>query len=132
MLRLPYFNPIRHLIVDPMHCLFLGIARWIIKRLWIDGSKITKTDLELMEKRAKEIKLPADMERIPYKILTGEEFSGFTADQWKSFILIYATSLMWDLLVISDRKILANFVRACSLLTYQIIDHNMLSQAHDR
>jgi hypothetical protein len=27
MLRLPYFNPIRHLIVDPMHCLFLGIAR---------------------------------------------------------------------------------------------------------
>jgi len=41
MLRLPYFNPIRHLIVDPMHCLFLGIARWIIKRLWIDGVKIT-------------------------------------------------------------------------------------------
>src|SRR6266513_2202784 len=63
MLRLPYFNPIRHLIVDPMHCLFLGIARWIIKRLWIDGGKITKTDLELMEKRAKEIKLPADMGR---------------------------------------------------------------------
>jgi hypothetical protein len=36
MLRLPYFNPIRHLIVDPMHCLFLGIAHWIIKRLWIE------------------------------------------------------------------------------------------------
>ena len=81
MLRLPYFNPIRHLIVDPMHCLFLGIARWIIKRLWIDGGKITKTDLKLMEKRAKEIKLPADMGRIPYKISTGEGFSGFTADQ---------------------------------------------------
>ena len=26
MLRLPYFNPIRHLVVDPMHCLFLGIS----------------------------------------------------------------------------------------------------------
>ena len=26
LLRLPYFNPIRHLVVDPMHCLFLGIA----------------------------------------------------------------------------------------------------------
>src|SRR6266480_3594473 len=75
MLRLPYFNPIRHLIVDPMHCLFLGIARWIIKRLWIDGGKITKTDLELMEKRAKEIKLPADMGRIQYKISIGEGFS---------------------------------------------------------
>ena len=26
MLRLPYFNPIRHLVIDLMHCLFLGIA----------------------------------------------------------------------------------------------------------
>src|SRR6266496_122623 len=33
MLRLPYFNPIRHLIVDPMHCLFLGIAKWIVKKV---------------------------------------------------------------------------------------------------
>src|SRR5256884_8596997 len=85
-----------------------------------------------MKKRAKEFKLPADMGRISYKISTGERFSGFTADQWKSFILIYATPLMWDLLVTSDQKILANFVRACSLLTCQIIDNNMLSQAHDR
>ena len=60
----------------------------------IDGGKITKSDLELMEKRAKEIKLPADMGRIPYKISIGKGFSGFTADQWKSFILIYATPLI--------------------------------------
>ena len=132
MLRLPYFNPIRHLIVDPMHCLFLGIAHWIVKRLWIESGKITKSDLELMESRAKKIKLPADMGRIPDKIVTGEGFSGFTADQWKSFILIYAIPLMWDLLDASDRKILSNFVKACSLLTCRIIDSNMLSEAHNR
>ena len=45
MLRLPYFNPIRHLVVDPMHCLFLGIAHWIVKRLWVDGGKITNNSL---------------------------------------------------------------------------------------
>ena len=50
LLRLPYFNPIRHLIIDPMHCLFLRIANWIIKKLWIDGNKITKHNLEKMEK----------------------------------------------------------------------------------
>lgn len=132
MLRLPYFNPIRHLIVDPMHCLFLGIAKWIVKKLWIDGGKLSKSDLKLMENRAKQIKLPADMGRIPYKISTGDGFSGFTADQWKSFILIYAIPLMWDLLVTSDRNILANFVKACSLLTCRIINIDMLSQAHDR
>ena len=81
MLRLPYHNPIRYLIVDLMHCLFLGIAYWIIKRLWIDHGKLTKSHLETMESRAKSIKVPADLGRIPFKILNGEGFSGFTADQ---------------------------------------------------
>ena len=132
MLRLPYFNPIRHLIVDPMHCLFLGIAKWIVKKLWIDGGKLFKFDLKLMENRAKQIKLPADMGRIPYKISTGNRFSSFTADQWKSFIFIYTIPLMWDLLVISDQNILANFVKVCSLLTCRIINIDMLNQVHDR
>jgi hypothetical protein len=39
---------------------------------------------------------------------------------------------MWDLLSRSDREILANFVRACTLLIYRIIDNNMLNEAHDR
>jgi len=61
MLRLPYHDPIRHLVVDPMHNLFLGIAQRIIKKLWIEGNKISKTDLEIMERRAKGIKIPADL-----------------------------------------------------------------------
>src|SRR5881397_2563591 len=116
MLRLPYFNPIRHLIVDPMHCLFLGIAKWIVKKLWIDGGKLSKSDLKLMENRAKQIKLPADMGRIPYKILTGTDFSALQ----RSMEVVYSylcDSIDVDLLVTSDRNILANFVKACSLLT---------------
>ena len=56
MLRLPYFNPIRHLVVDPMHCLFLGIAHWIVKKLQIDGYKLKKSDLKKMEEWVKNIK----------------------------------------------------------------------------
>src|ERR1051326_6862124 len=77
MLRLPYFNPIRHLIVNPMHCLFFGIAKWIVKRLWIDGGKLFKSDLKLMENWAKQIKFPVDVGRIPYKISIRDKFSGF-------------------------------------------------------
>ncbi|EXX76589.1 hypothetical protein RirG_031800 [Rhizophagus irregularis DAOM 197198w] len=69
-----------------------------------------------MEKRAKKIQVLVDLGRIPSKIATGEGFSGYTADQWRSFIMIYATPIMWDLLDEADRKILANFVRACTLL----------------
>ena len=31
--RLPYFNPTQFLIIDSMHCLFLGIAKWVVTRL---------------------------------------------------------------------------------------------------
>jgi hypothetical protein len=132
LLRLPYFNPIRFLVVDPMHNLFLGIAHWIVKRLWVDCGKLTKSHLKLMEMRAKKIQIPADLGRIPYKIATGEGFLGYTADQWKSFIMIYAIPIMWDLLDEADRKILANFVRACTLLICRIIDNNALNEAHHR
>ncbi|GBB92518.1 hypothetical protein RclHR1_20190005 [Rhizophagus clarus] len=45
----------------PMHNLFLGIASWIVKHLWIDRGKISKDDLKIMEKRAEAIKPLADM-----------------------------------------------------------------------
>ena len=64
-----------------MHCLFLEIAYWIMKKLWIDGGKINRHDLELMERQAKAIKVPADLGRILYKIATEKGFSRFMADQ---------------------------------------------------
>ena len=85
-----------------------------------------------MGKRAKTITLPANIGRLPNKIATGEGFSGFTADQWKTFILIYAIPLMWNLLAKPDQKILGNFVRACSLLVGRIINYNALNEAHER
>ena len=39
---------------------------------------------------------------------------------------------MWDLLSASDRQILANFVRACTLLIYRVIDNSMLNEANAR
>src|SRR5256884_2047780 len=41
--RLPYFDPTQFLIVDSMHCLFLGIAKWIITRLWIEENQDRKS-----------------------------------------------------------------------------------------
>ncbi|GET50735.1 uncharacterized protein LOC107327733 [Rhizophagus irregularis DAOM 181602=DAOM 197198] len=59
LLRLSYFDPIRFITVDPMHCLFLGIAKWIMD----------------------EFQIPSDLGRIPGKIHSGEGFTNFTADQ---------------------------------------------------
>ena len=56
-----------------------------------------------MEDQAKKMQVPVDIGRIPYKIATEEGFSRFMADQWKTFILVYATSVTWDLLRENDR-----------------------------
>src|SRR5438045_4515225 len=85
-----------------------------------------------MQNRAKLIKVPADISRIPYKIDTGEGFSGFTADQWKTFILMYATTITWDLLQESNRTILANFVHACNILVCRTVSKVGLEEAHGR
>ncbi|CAG8779794.1 13329_t:CDS:2, partial [Ambispora leptoticha] len=89
LLRLPYFNPIQFLAIDPMHCLFLDIAKWIV---------------------------PSDIGQIPRKVDCGEGFANFTADEWKIFILIYATPCLWDYLSALDQRILTNFVRICTIL----------------
>ena len=81
LLRLPYFDPIRFIIVDPMHCLFLGIAKWIVKRIWVDEGLLTPADLNKIQTKMNEFRVPSDLGRIPGKINCGEGFSNFTADQ---------------------------------------------------
>ncbi|PKY59954.1 hypothetical protein RhiirA4_483128 [Rhizophagus irregularis] len=39
-----------------------------------------------------QFKIPADLGRIPKNIERGEGFSNYTADQWRIFFMIYATT----------------------------------------
>src|SRR6266498_6108688 len=80
LLRLQYFDLIRFIIIDLMHCLFLGIARWIVKRIWIEESILTPKTLKKIQKKMDEFQVPADLGRIPRKVDIGEYFSNFTAD----------------------------------------------------
>ncbi|PKC55131.1 hypothetical protein RhiirA1_403115 [Rhizophagus irregularis] len=115
LLRLPYMDPIRFAVVDPMHCLFLGIAKWIIKSIFINQNKLSMEQLRIAQKRMDYIELPSDIGRIPPKIAIGNEgFSNLTADQWKTFIMIYSTPILWDMLDNNNRKILGHFVQACN------------------
>ncbi|GET54135.1 hypothetical protein GLOIN_2v1788017 [Rhizophagus irregularis DAOM 181602=DAOM 197198] len=83
--QLPYFNSVRFCVVDPMHCLFLGVAKWIVMKLWIDEGILNNEKLKIMQERADLIKFPSDLGRHPVRIATGDGFSNFTADMWKTF-----------------------------------------------
>jgi len=114
-----------------MHCLFLGIAKWITKRIWIDEGILTEKDLQSIQKKMNEFEIPSDLGRIPSKIHCGEGFSNFTADQWRNFFLIYATVVLWDHLPAKDRKILTYFVRVCTILVKRIVEVGDMKEAHE-
>jgi hypothetical protein len=75
-----YFNPIKFIVVDPMHCLFLGIARWIMKRIWVDKGILNQQSLIKIQKKMDEFQVPSDLGRIPEKIHCKKGFLNFTVD----------------------------------------------------
>lgn len=42
LLDLPYFDPVRMSIIDPMHNLFLGTAKRVLKKVWLERNIIKK------------------------------------------------------------------------------------------
>ena len=132
LLRLPYFDPIQFLTIDPMHCLFLGIAKWIVKRIWVDEKILKPESLKEIQKKMNQFQVPADVGRIPGKVECGEGFANFTADQWRVFFTVYATVSLWKHLPDVDRKILTRFVKICTILVGRIVQSNLIDEAHQK
>jgi hypothetical protein len=126
-------DPIRFAAVDPMHCLFLGVAKWIIKSIFVNQGKLSMEQLQVAQSRMDHVDLPSDISHIPPKIAIGNDgFSNLTADQWKTFIMIYSTTILWDMLDDNDRKILGYFVQACNLLVTRLVTEDDLKEAQER
>ncbi|GET66370.1 hypothetical protein GLOIN_2v1883106 [Rhizophagus irregularis DAOM 181602=DAOM 197198] len=58
----------------------------------IDEGVLTPNDLKKIQEKMNQFKIPADLGRIPGNIERGEGFSNYTADQWRIFFMIYATT----------------------------------------
>lgn len=48
LLSLPYFDPIRMLAIDPMHTLFLCVAKHFLQKVWIARSMISDSQFQLI------------------------------------------------------------------------------------
>jgi hypothetical protein len=116
-----------------MHCLFLGIGKWIMRQCLLDKKKLDKEKLSIIKKCISNVKVLADIGCIPSKVAhRAEEFNRFTADQWRIFYQVYAIPCMWDLLNLEDKEIIFNFVCACNSLISRIVKQSDLDEAHNR
>ena len=51
LLQLPYFDPIRMLTIDPIHNLFLGTAKYMVRKVWIKHGYLNASKLSVIEER---------------------------------------------------------------------------------
>lgn len=105
LLRLPYFDPVRFTAIDVMH----NCKRMF--ELWLANSFL---DIEELQHRISLFKVPAGVGRLPGRI--GSRYGGFTAKQWKNWILLYSVVALKGMLPNDHMGYWLLYVNACKLL----------------
>ena len=95
LLRLKYFDIVRCHVVDPMHNLFLGTAKRMLK-LWREGGFLTERIFKDIQSQVDSINTPSNIGRLPNKIAS--QFSGFTAEQWMLWTTLYSPLILREIL----------------------------------
>ena len=122
LLKLPYFDTCRMLLVDPMHNLYLGSAKHVLKAIWIEKNILRYADFEIVQKCIDRFCVPSDIGRIPHKIVSG--FSSFTADQFKNWVVYFSLIALRGILVDEHLECWRHFVLACRILSQTELSHD--------
>ena len=128
LLRLPYFDVIRFHVVDPMHNLFLGLAKHTMST-WKELNILNEADFQTLQAKVDALVPPPKIGRIPRKIASG--FYSFTADEWKNWVLVYSLYSLVDVLPTHDYQCWCLFVDACRLLCQLVITEQEILAAHE-
>ena len=114
--ELEYFDCIRFFVIDPMHNLYLGTAKHMMKDVWLneEAPLINSADFEKMQEMVDSMVTPQDIGRIPGKIANC--FGSFTADQWQSWTVVYSLCALQGILPENHLSCWTSFVTACKIL----------------
>ena len=124
LLRLPYFKASRMTVPDPMHQLYMGIAKFTLhwlraKKEW---GKTTEGEraLKAMQQVLDDMELPSDTCRILNK--WASNMSDLNAAQWKAFVTYLSAAVfdgrltkkeqeLWDHLVAASKLLAGSYLR---------------------
>ena len=126
LLRLTYFDPPCMLVVDPMHNLFLGSGKHLL-RIWLEKNLISSSNFSQIQECVDKFVVPSDIGRLPRKIETG--FSGFTADQFKNWIVFFSIPALYNILPREHLECWRHFVLACRILCQHSLSKDEVSLA---
>uniref|UniRef100_A0A1X7URQ6 Uncharacterized protein n=1 Tax=Amphimedon queenslandica TaxID=400682 RepID=A0A1X7URQ6_AMPQE len=126
LLKLPYFNPVCHLLIDPMHNLFLGTAKYVTQKIWIGMQLLEKRELDIIYKWQQQVNIPMHIGQLPSKI---DSCATLTAEQkmiWTIYCSIYC---LHGPLSESEIECWRHFVLACKRLCKRAISNHEITTA---
>jgi len=108
------------LIIDPMHNLFLGTAKDMVHKIWIENGYLDTNKLGIIEQRLSEINIPSTVSfgRLP---LSMDPCTKLTAEQWKNWVNYFSIYCLFDLLPTDHLECWRHFVLACRLLCKPVV-----------
>ena len=125
LLRLPYFDTSRFIIVDPMHNMLLGNAKHITN-VWKKMGLLSDSNFDSIQSHVDKFIVPTGVGRIPHKI--SSKFSSFTADQWKNWTLIFSGVVLKSVLPVSHYNCWCVFIDACRLICSRAISNDSIAK----
>ena len=126
LLQLPYFNAIRMLIIDPMHNLYLGTAKYIFS-LWRNNGIIDRDAIKVINDRISKLNVPSNVRfsRLPSPI----ESATLTAEQWMIWVNYYSLFCLHELLSPEQFECWRHFVLASRLLSRHSVSKDDITLA---
>ena len=115
LLELPYFDPTRMCLFDPMHNLYNGTSKHVTKNIWMDGILTSDKVLQNIQYRMDAMHVPPDIGRIPRKIEAS--FFGFTTEQYKNWVNLYSIPCLHGMLSDDHIECWLRFVLASQILS---------------
>ena len=130
LMELPYFDTVRFHIVDPMHNLFLGTAKYYTKNILLNPMNplISHRSNSIIQQRVDKGVVPSNLGRIPHKFASG--YASFTADQWKTWTNVFSLFSLHELLESDHFECWRLFVHASLLLTTPMISLEDAKKGH--
>lgn len=128
--ELPYFDPPRMCIVDPMHNLLLGTSKRMME-IWKGLKIVDANNYPIIESRLNSFVTPNDVGRLPSRSKVMSGFSGFTAEEWKNWTIFFSLFSLKGVIPLQHYQCWHLFVNACFLLCRRTITTIELDQAHE-
>ena len=123
---LPYWNAVDQVVFDPMHCLWMGVAKHVITK-WKDHKMITPAQMRTMETKLRCLPTTRRYGRMRSKI--DGNMAQFTAEEMKMFTIVYSLWLLKSILPTDHYEMWKHFVKAVSILSRPVLNEEDLKKA---